>query len=715
MDVMTKDATTTVERLGRFLTRWADWAMGLGVLGLMVTLLVPLPAPVLDVLLAFNISVSVLLLLVTMSVKSSAELSTFPAVLLFATLFRLGLNVASTRLILSEGRAGQIISAFGHFVVGDNLAVGLIVFLILVVIQFVVITKGAGRISEVAARFVLDAMPGKQMAIDADLNAGLIDSDEARTRRARVASEAEFYGAMDGASKFVRGDAIAGLIITALNLVGGIAIGATNGLALGEAVDRYSKLSVGDGLVTQIPALLVSTAAAVLVTRASSDRSLGYNLAAQVVSRPRAALIAAGMMFTIGLLPGLPSLPFTLLATLLVFVARSLRGIDGPEAVLASGTPAAAPAGEPGGAKPGEGKHSEAKHIDEALALLEVDRIGLEIGYRLIPLVQDKNGTGILDHVAQLRRRFAQREGVVLPAVRIKDNVRLEPGAYRVLLGGHEVARGTIEVGHFLAMDSGSGVGGPAKLRGKTTRDPAFGLPAWWITAAQRDEAELAGYTVVDPTSVLVTHLAEVIRASQHEILSRDDVKELVEHVKKTSPAVVEELIPAKLGYGEVQQVLRALLAEGVPVRNMPAILEALADGAARTKDPAALAELVRERLGRVLCELHADPNGTVHAVTLEPGIEARLAAAVGAAKDPEAAPVSPAYLATLVERIAQAIAAASKSGKDAVVLARTGVRRFLNELVRASLPKVAVLSYNEVVPARAVETAAMVKLEDRE
>jgi flagellar biosynthesis protein FlhA len=700
-------SASAVERLGRFLSRWADWAMGIGVLGLMVTLLVPLPPQLLDLLLAFNITASVLILLVTMSVKSSAELSTFPAVLLFTTLFRLGLNVASTRLILSEGRAGEIITAFGHFVVGDDLTVGLIVFLILVVIQFVVITKGAGRISEVAARFVLDAMPGKQMAIDADLNAGLIDSDEARARRARVASEAEFYGAMDGASKFVRGDAIASLIITALNLLGGIALGAMSGLSLAEAGRRYSMLSIGDGLVTQIPALLVSTAAAVLVTRASSDKSLGYNLGAQVASRPKAALIASGLMFVIGLLPGMPSLPFTLLATVLLVVARRLRGLDGLEEPRAStgAVARAASAGEAAAAA-----EATPKPADEALGLLEVDRIGLEIGYRLIPLVQDKSGTGILDHVAQLRRRFAAREGVVLPAVRIKDNVRLEPGGYRVLLGGQEVAKGTLEAGHFLAMDSGSA---STKLRGKPTRDPTFGLPAWWITPAQRDEAELAGYTVVDPTSVLVTHLSEVIRGALHEILSRDDVKELVEHVKKTSPAVVEELIPHKLGYGDVQQVLRHLLAEGVPVRNMPAIFEALADGVARTKDPEALSELVRGRLGRVLCELHADKSGTVHAVTLEPGIEARLAAAVGVAKDPEAAPVSPAYLQKLVERIAQSVAAASKSGKDAVVLARTGVRRFLNELVRASLPKVAVLSYNEVVPARAVETAAVVKLEE--
>ncbi len=702
-----QDPAANVQRLGAFLARWADWAMGIGVLGLMLTLLVPLPPALLDVLLAANITCSVLLLLVTMSVRSSAELSTFPAVLLFATLFRLGLNVATTRLILSEGRAGRIISAFGRYVVGDDLTVGLIVFLILVVIQFVVITKGAGRISEVAARFVLDAMPGKQMAIDADLNAGLIDSDEARGRRAKVAAEAEFYGSMDGASKFVRGDAIAGLIITVLNLVGGIAIGASTGLSMGEAVERYSMLTIGDGLVTQNPALLVSTASAVLVTKATSERSLGFNLVAQVGSRPKATLIAAGMMFAIGLLPGMPSLPFTVLATALLVAWRSTRGVEGTESLLAPAT------AEAHATKPAEGEPKKLE--DEALGLLEVDRIALEIGYRLIPVVQEKNGTGLLDHVAELRKRFASREGIVLPPVRIKDNIRLEPGGYRILIGGQEVARGSIEVGSYLALDGGNarGIARDGKLRGKPTTDPTFGLPAWWIPSASRDEAELAGYTVIDPTSVLVTHLAEVLRGALGEILSRDDVKELVEHVKKSSPAVVEELVPAKLGYGEVQQVLRNLLAEGVPVRNMRAILEALADHAGKTRDPEALSELVRARLGRVLCELHADKQGTVHAVTLEPAVESRLAAAVGAARDPDAPPVSPAYLQRLVERLADALASATKGGKDAVVLARSNVRRFLNELVRASLPKVAVLSYNEVVPARAVVTTAVVRMDE--
>ncbi len=705
-----------VQGLGRWLTRYSDWVMGLGVIGLMITLLTPLPPGFLDILLAFNVTCSLLLLLVAMNVRASAELSTFPTILLFATLFRLGLNVASTRLILSEGRAGTIISAFGNYVVGDNMAVGMIVFLILIIIQFVVITKGAGRISEVAARFVLDAMPGKQMAIDADLNAGLIDSDEARHRRDEIAGEAEFYGAMDGASKFVRGDAIAGLIITALNLLGGIAIGTIGGLSLADAGQRYTMLTIGDGLVTQIPALLVSTSAALLVTKATSDKSLGFSLMAQVGSQPKATLIASGMMFAIGLLPGMPSLPFSLLAIVLVVAWRSTRGLDGADELLkperARARAAASRAGAAGAAgTDGEGEGAEPRRPeDEALELLQVDRVALEIGYRLIPLVQDKSGTGILDHISQIRRRFASSEGVVLPPVRIKDNIRLEPGAYRILIGGQEVARGTVEPGSFLAMDGGVATG---KVRGKETVDPAFGLPAWWISAAQRDEAELLGYTVIDPTSVLVTHLTEVLRASLPEVLTRDDVKELVENVRKSSPAVVDELVPDKMSYGEVQQVLANLLRDGVPIRNMPAILESLADNVARTRDVETLSELVRQRLGRALCELVADKSGTVYAVTLEPSVESRLAAAVGGAQDPDSSPINPVYLQQLVERIGEAVSGASKSGKDAVLLARSNVRRFLSELVRASLPKVSVLSYNEVVPARSVETLAIVTMED--
>ncbi len=683
------------------LQRYADWLLGFGVLGLILTLVTPLPPWILDLLLAVNITASVLLLMVTVNVRESTELSTFPTILLFTTLFRLGLNVASTRLILSGGEAGSIITAFGQYVGGDDLTVGLVVFLVLIIIQFVVITKGSGRISEVAARFVLDAMPGKQMAIDADLNAGLIDSDEAKRRRAKISAEAEFYGAMDGASKFVRGDAVAGLIITALNLVGGIIIGSLSGMSIGDATDRYSKLTIGDGLVSQIPALLISTAAGVLVTKETSDKGLAPNLLRQLGGRPRATLIAAAAMFLVGLLPGLPKIPFFVIAIVLLLVWRSNQQAESQAEVERIAEVARAAEAEAAAKKP----DSNADVND----LLKVDRVALEIGYQLIPLVQDQRGGGILDHVAQLRRRFALKEGVVLPPVRIKDNIKLGPKTYRVLIGGHEVAQGEIEPALFMAMNPGTASG---DIRGRKTKDPAFGLPAKWIDASLRDEAEILGFTVVDPTSVLVTHLAEVLRGALSELLTRDDVKELVANAKEVSPAVVDELVPERLGYGDVQKVLRNLLAEGVSIRNMPAILEALADGVGATRDVDTLTEQVRQRLARALCEQHAGRDGTLHAVTLEPTLEARLAAAVGKGTSPDGVPVGPAYLHNVVERIAGSIGGATQSGKDVVLLVRSSVRRFLAQLIQASLPKVAVLSYNEVVPARAVETVAVVKVD---
>lgn len=695
---MANPAASTAH-LGGALKRYSDLFLGLGVIGLLITLVTPMPPWALDLLLAANMTAGVLLLMVTMNARSATELSTFPTILLFSTLCRLGLNVASTRLILTGGEAGTVISAFGEYVGGDNLAVGMVVFLILIIIQFVVITKGSGRISEVAARFVLDAMPGKQMAIDADLNAGLIDSDEARSRREAVASEAEFYGAMDGASKFVRGDAIAGLIITALNLVGGVTIGSLAGMSVGAAVDQYSKLTIGDGLVSQIPALFISTAAGVLVTKDAGDSSLGPKLLGQLGARPKATLIAAGTMFMIGLLPGMPKLPFFLLATVLLVVWSATRETEKRTAE--------ALAAEQDAADPVEG--ARRKEDEEVGELLRVDRVGLEIGYRLIPLVEDKAGSGILEHVAQLRRRFAMRHGVLLPPVRIKDNIKLPPRAYRVTIGGQEVAAGEIHPGRYLAMDSGGAAG---KLRGEETTDPAFGLPAWWVDEGMRDEAELLGHTVIDPTSVLVTHLSETLRGVLGELLTRDDVKDLVETVKDTSPAVVAELIPDRMTYGDIQRVLRNLLAEDVPIRNMPAILEALADNAERIKDVEALTELVRQRLARALCEQHTGERGTLHAITLDPAVEQRLAAAVGTG-DSDAPPVNPAWLQGLMEQVGENIGQATQAGVDVVLLVRSNVRRFVGELVRASLPKVTVLSYNEVIPARTVETVAVVKMED--
>jgi flagellar biosynthesis protein FlhA len=693
---MAASSTTPISSEGTLTQRWADWVLGVGVLGLVVVLIVPVAPPVLDLLLAVNLAGSLLLILLTLNARSTAELSTFPAVLLFATLFRLSLNVASVRLIMTRGEGGRIIHAFGEFVGGANLAVGLVIFLILVVIQFVVITKGSGRISEVAARFVLDAMPGKQMAIDADLNAGLIDADEARTRRAQVAREAEFHGAMDGAAKYVRGDAIAGLIITAINLIGGIAFATWKGMSIADAVDRYSKLTIGDGLVSQLPALLVSTAAAILVTKDTSERSLGSALLGQLSSSSKAGTIAAGMLAVIALLPGLPALPFLALSGAMLAATRAKKAP--PARQSASGDKVALTHGAPVQSGP-----------EDLTEMLHVDRIALEIGYRLVPLVQEAGG-GLLDHVARLRRKIAQEQGVQLPPVRIRDNVRLAPSGYRILIGGSEIARGEVEPGMFLAIDQGSGNG---KLEGKPAKDPTFGLPATWIAAAKREQAEALGYAVVDSASVLATHLSETLHAQLGDLLTRDDVKSLLDGVKKSSPAVVEELVPAKLGYGDVQRVLRGLLRESVPIRNLPAILEALADGVARTKETDALVEIVRQRLARVLVERHADREGTLHAVTLDPEVEGRLASALSGGRDAEAAAATPAWLHGLMERTAKLLAESTKGGLDVVIVVRSNVRRLVQELVRASMPKVSVLSYNEIQPARTVRTAAVVRLDE--
>ncbi len=696
---MTSTGTNPIEVAGGFLQRWADWLLGLGVLGVVLVLIVPVAPAVLDVLLAINLAASLLIVVLTLNARSAVELSTFPAILLFSTLFRLGLNVASTRLVMTRGEGGEIIHAFGEYVGGANLAVGMVVFLILVVIQFVVITKGSGRISEVAARFVLDAMPGKQMAIDADLNAGIIDADEARARRAAVSREAEFHGAMDGATKYVRGDAIAGLIITAINLIGGISFGTFKGMELSAAVDRYSKLAIGDGLVSQIPALLISTAAAVLVTKDNSEKSLGSSLFQQFTSGSRAATITAGMLAVLSLLPGLPMLPFLALsAALLVYGRRAARDTAQADALRLA-------AAKPAPAEPAAGTGAPEDLAD----VLTIDRISLEIGYRLVPLVQETGG-GLLEHIARLRRKIGQEQGVQLPPVRVRDNVRLSPNVYRILVGGSEVARGEVEPGLWLAMDQG---GASGKLEGKSGKDPAFGLPATWIAAAKRDDAEARGFAVIDAASVLATHLSETLHAQLGELITRDDVKGLVEGVKKTAPAVVEELVPGKMSYGDVQRVLRGLLRESVPIRNLPAILEALADAWPRVKETDALVEAVRQRLARVLVERHADREGTLHAVTLDPEVEGRLAAALSGGRDAEGAAASPAWLHALMERTAASVAQAAKGGKDIVVVVRSNVRRFVHELVQASMPKVSVLSYNEIQPARSVRTAAVVRFEE--
>ena len=664
-------------------------ALAILLIAILAVMLIPLPPAILDVLLTINISVSLMIVMTVLHAGRPIEFSTFPSILLFTALLRLSLNVASTRLILLEGNAGHIIKAFGDFVIGGNYVVGIIVFLILVIIQFVVITKGQNRISEVAARFTLDAMPGKQMSIDADLNAGIITNEEAKSRRKELSREAEFYGAMDGAGKFVRGDAVAGLIITAVNIVGGLILGITNhNLTLQESFAKYTVLTVGDGLVSQIPGLVVSVAAGILVTKSASEAGLGVEMNSQMLMRPQAMRAVAMMLAGMGLLPGLPFVPFAMLAGLLWMLAARAAATTrrAEKAAEAQAQQQAEPAQAP---------------IEE---LLTVDRLGIEIGYRLISLVDAGKSGGLLDHIRQVRRQFASTLGVVVPPIRVKDNITIDPNEYRVLLSGQVVAKGSLRAGMFLAMDP-SGTAGP--IQGIDTTEPAFGLPAKWIAEAEKDRAEVLGYTVIDAPSVLVTHLTEVLKKISGELISRDDTKQLVENLKKLAPAVVEELIPARLSIGQLQRVLAALLREQVSIRNLQAILEALSDAVDETKDSRVLTERVRSRLARTIVDPHLDQVGTLHAAVIEPGLEKSLAEAVVGQEGLSRLPQG--FLSRFVDSTADALAGMARAGRDPVLITRAALRPFLAEAIAGVIPNASVLSYQETAPARKVETAARI------
>jgi flagellar biosynthesis protein FlhA len=660
-------------------------ALALILVAVLGVMLIPLPPFLLDFLLSLNLTISLLIVMTVLSAGRPTEFSTFPSVLLFTALFRLALNVASTRLILLEGEAGSIIRTFGEFVVGGDYVVGGIVFLILVVIQFVVITKGQNRISEVAARFTLDAMPGKQMSIDADLSAGLITNDEAKARRRALSAEAEFYGAMDGAGKFVRGDAIAGLIITAINIVGGVLIGALHfGLPLEGALQKYAILTIGDGLVAQIPGLLVSTAAGILTTKSATEAGLGAEIGEQILTRPAVLRAVGVLLLAAGMLPGMPLLPFGVLASLL-FLLAARGGIA---------VPPATPAAEAADARPPD----EQAPVEE---LLGVDRLGIEIGYRLISLVEPGRHGGLLDHIRAVRRQLAQTLGVVIPPIRVKDNVQIDPNGYRILLHGQVLGSGQLRAGQYLAMDPG-GIATP--IQGIDTVEPAFGLAAKWIPESEKDRAEVAGYTVIDAPSVLVTHLTELLRKYAGELLSRDDVKTLVDNLRKSAPAAVEELIPAQLSIGQVQRVLSGLLREQVPIRNLQVILEALADSVADTKDPKLLIERARARIARTILAPHLDRDGTLHATVIDPNLERSLAEAVTGGDGFSGLP--PGFLSRFVDGTAEALAAMARDGRDPVLVTRASLRPFLAEAIAGVIPNAAVLSYQETAPATKVETA---------
>ncbi|MEO6594114.1 MAG: flagellar biosynthesis protein FlhA [Planctomycetota bacterium] len=654
--------------------------------GILAVMLVPMPPILLDALLCINISVSLLILMAVLNANRPVDFSTFPSVLLFSALFRLALNVSSTRLILLDGDAGDVIRTFGNFVVGGQPLVGIIVFLVLVVIQFIVITKGQNRISEVTARFALDAMPGKQMSIDADLSAGLITNEEAKERRKKLTAEMEFYGAMDGAGKFVRGDAVAGLIITAINIVGGLIMAVMyRGMSIGDGFVTYTILTIGDGLVAQIPALLVSTSAGILVTKGASDEGLGKEMSDQLFASGRTMRMVAVILCLLGLLPGMPTVLFWGIAGLLfTFSANVVRTQQRDEA-----------------SKLAAEQEAEPKESGPAVEdLLAVDRLGIEIGYRLISLVEPGKHGGLLDHIRSLRRQFAQGLGFVVPPIRVRDNVQLDPNAYRILLGGQEVARGSLRAGHFLAMDP-SGTAQP--IAGVETIEPAFGLPARWISEADKDRAELLGYTVIDASSVMITHLTEVLKKVAGELLSRDDVKSLVDNLKKVSPAVVDELIPAQLSLGQVQRILAGLLKESVPIRNLQTILEALADACVETKDPRQLTEQVRTRLARTILEPHLDAAGTLYAAFLEPELERNLAEALAGNEGVTNLPAG--FLGRFVDRTAEALSAMARNGRDPVLVTRANLRPFLAEAIAGVIPNAAVLSYQETTSAKKVET----------
>jgi len=677
-------------------SRPSDLLLGGGILGILTVLVLPLPPILLDFLITLNVTGSLMLLLVAMYIQRPPEFSVFPSLLLVTTLYRLSLNVAATRLILlhgSEGAtaAGRVIQGFGQFVVGGNFVVGVVLFLILVVIQFVVITKGAGRIAEVAARFTLDAMPGKQMAIDADLNAGLIGDQEARKRREQISREGDFYGAMDGASKFVRGDAVAGIIITAVNILGGLAIGLLqDGLALDEALATYTILTVGDGLVAQIPALITSTAAGIVVSRAASESDLSEALLSQLTQRARPLGVAAGVLGVLGLMPGMPLLPFLAPAGVLGLLAYRLRTV---------GTAAPADGGDRPATAPGPEK------VEELLAL---DPLQVELGYGLLPLVDAKgeDGGDLLARIRALRRQFATELGFVVPPVRVRDSAALGGNQYVFRLHGSEISRGEVFPDRLLAMNPGTSDG---QVDGLEVREPTFGLPARWIPKVGKDPALAAGYTVVNASTVIATHLSETVKRQAAALLGRQEVQALLDKVKETHPAVVEGLVPTVLPLAVVHRVLQRLLAEGVSIRNLPAILEVLGDVGAATRDAGLLAEHVRPALADTICRPYLGADGGLRALLLSPDAERELRAGLAEIGGEET--LAPRDSQSLLDGIARALESGLSFDSKPVLLCPAALRRHVRRITERPLPHLGVLSYAELPPHVNVQTLGTVEL----
>ena len=686
--------------MGRFLRRLAgqsDVLLAIGVITILSVMIIPLPTFIMDFLLTLNVSLALLVLMLTIYITKPLELSVFPGLLLVLTLFRLSLNVASTRLILSNADAGELIKAFGEVVVGGNYIIGFIIFIIVIIIQFVVITKGSGRVAEVAARFTLDAMPGKQMAIDADLNAGLIDEGQARSRREEITREADFYGSMDGASKFVRGDAVAGILITLINIIGGFAIGVIqHDMTLSEAMSVYTLLTVGDGLVTQIPALITSTAAGIIVTRGDSDDNFGADINAQLTGRPQAAFIAGPMLLAMGFIPGLPGWPFLLvgsgLTTIGVLVRWNNNRRTEEEAAVAE---------------------EDSKVEERPEDYLRVDLLECEIGYQLVPLVDAKQGGDLIERIVQIRKVAAMEMGFIVPPVRVRDNIQLEPNEYQIKIKGEPIARGELHPKSLLAIDPGVAEG---TVEGAQTTDPAFGLPATWINPDQRERAELLGYNVVESVAVLATHLTEVINANASDLMGRQETQHLIDEFKQSHPAVIEELIPDVVPVGRLQRVLQNLLTERVPVRDFRTVLETLADYS-DIKDVEILTEYSRTSLRRSICNvlLKEAPEEGISVLTIAGPIEELIKESVQSTPAGLAVAMPPEVATRIFRNLSSLIDQMIANGQQPVVLAAPHIRLAFRKLTASSFPTLYVVSYNEIAPEVEVSAVGVIRLENDE
>jgi flagellar biosynthesis protein FlhA len=676
--------------------RVKDLVVLIGIIGIILMMVVPVPVWLLDVLLIINISIALLIILIGMNTTDALEFSIFPSLLLITTLFRLALNVSTTRNILANAEAGNVVKTFGSFVAQGNIVVGFVVFIILVLVQFIVITKGSERVAEVAARFTLDAMPGKQMAIDADLNAGLINEQQARERREKIAKEADFYGAMDGASKFVKGDAIAGIVILIINILGGLIIGMTmKGMGIAEAGKIYSILTIGDGLVSQIPALLISTAAGLIVTRASSEGNLAHELSKQMLSYPKLLYIVAATITILGIFTPIHLITTLPIAALLAFAAlkmqQNLVKQQAKEDLLEE-----------------EQQIEEVRSPESVISLLQVDPIEFEFGYGLIPLADTQQGGDLLDRIILIRRQCALELGIVVPVIRIRDNIQLKPNEYIIKIKGNAVARGELLLNHYLAMSPGID---DDSITGIDTLEPAFGLPALWIDEVMKERAEMSGYTVVDPPSVVATHLTEVIKKHAHELLGRQETRSLIENVKESYPALVDDLIPNVLSTGDVQKVLVKLLREKISVRDLVTIMETLADYGTYTKDHEILTEYVRQALSRQITQQFASGGDSLKVITVGPTLEKKITESIQQSDQGSYLALDPGSTQLIYQRISDQVTKLVQSGQQPIVLTSPTIRMYLRQLLERTMQDIPVLSYSELEPNVEIQSMGVVNL----